>query len=549
MVESLFEYSHFREFIEKAKREKKVTSEELEKLNFPLGSEQFEEILIALQEEGIEIVETSKAKKKKKREEDLLEKEEFSQIRDDPTKTYLKHVSNLNLLTKEEEQEYSRIIDESRRAIVRKIFSTYYGIERFYLYVRQCLDGIVPIEEVVQVDSHYWTSREMNQKERVRVEKGFKELKKYIEEYFETNDEVSRSKLVKKIVDRIEKLAPRFSVVKDVYHKFEEEINNIAFAHERLEALQKESDELKELLNKKQGSWKEKERLGEIVYMMREAAEQMEERIGKIGMPFDEAKAVYDELKRHFEALEHAKCKMVEGNVRLVIDIAKKFMSRGLEFGDLIQEGNLGLMKAVEKFDYKKGFKFSTYATWWIKQSISRAIADQSRMIRIPIHMIETITKINRAIKHLMQELDREPTLEEISNFTNLTIEKIKQALEAQKEPISMDKPIDHDEKTILAEYVVDTDNNPLEFARSYVLKERIDEVLQTLSKRERKILEYRFGLNGHPPKTLEEVGAIFGITRERVRQIEAKAIKRLRHPMRMQRLRPLIEPPDFYNV
>ncbi|MEO0259040.1 MAG: sigma-70 family RNA polymerase sigma factor, partial [candidate division WOR-3 bacterium] len=376
-----------------------------------------------------------------------------------------------------------------------------------------------------------------------------KELKKYIEEYFETNDEVSRNKLAKKIVDRIEKLAPRFSVVKDVYHKFEEEINNIAFAHERLEALQKESDELKELLNKKQGSWKEKERLGEIVYMMREAAEQMEERIGKIGMPFDEAKAVYDELKRHFEALEHAKCKMVEGNVRLVIDIAKKFMSRGLEFGDLIQEGNLGLMKAVEKFDYKKGFKFSTYATWWIKQSISRAIADQSRMIRIPIHMIETITKINRAIKHLMQELDREPTLEEIADFTNLTIEKIKQALEAQKEPISMDKPIDHDEKTILAEYVVDTDNNPLEFARSYVLKERIDEVLQTLSKRERKILEYRFGLNGHPPKTLEEVGAIFGITRERVRQIEAKAIKRLRHPMRMQRLRPLIEPPDFYNV
>jgi len=293
---------------------------------------------------------------------------------------------------------------------------------------------------------------------------------------------------------------------------------------------------------------KDRERLGELVYMMRETAGLLEERIGRIGIPFDEANEIYQELQMHFRALERAKCKMVEGNVRLVIDIAKKFMNRGLEFGDLIQEGNLGLIKAVEKFDYKRGFKFSTYATWWIKQSISRAIADQSRVIRIPIHMIETITKINRAIKHLMQELDREPTYEEIAEFTNLTIDKVKQALEAQKEPISMDKPVDHDDKTILAEYIVDTENNPLEYTRSQVLKERLEEVLLTLSKRERKILEYRFGLNGHPPKTLEEVGAIFGITRERVRQIEAKAIKRLRHPMRMQILRQLIEPADFNN-
>ncbi|MGB9910852.1 MAG: sigma-70 family RNA polymerase sigma factor [Candidatus Hydrothermia bacterium] len=549
-MENIFEYSQFRDFIEKAIKDKKVTFEQLEKvLNFPAGSEQFEEVLIALQEEGVEIVGTTKVSKKKKREEEILEKEEFSQIRDDPTKTYLKQVSNLNLLTKDEEQEYSRIIDESRRSIVRRIFSTYYGIDRFYMLVRQCLDGIVPIEEVVQVDSHYWTSREMNQKEKARVERGFKELKKLMEEFFENRDGAIRQKLMKKIVDRIEKLAPRFSVVKDIYYRFEEEINQISFITAKLEELQKEEAELKKAIEKKEASWKERERLGEIVYLMRETAEQLEEKIGKIGMPFEEAKKVYEELRGQFESLELAKKKMVEGNVRLVIDIAKKFMSRGLEFGDLIQEGNLGLMKAVEKFDYKKGFKFSTYATWWIKQSISRAIADQSRMIRIPIHMIETITKINRAIKHLMQELDREPTLEEIADFTNLTIDKIKQALEAQKEPISMDKPIDHDEKTVLAEYVVDTENNPLEFARSYILKERIEEVLQTLSKRERKILEYRFGLNGHPPKTLEEVGAIFGITRERVRQIEAKAIKRLRHPMRMQRLRPLIEPPDFYNV
>jgi RNA polymerase primary sigma factor len=548
-MNNLFEDQHFREFIEKAKRERKVTFDELEKvLHFQVGTEQFEEVIMALQEEGIEVHESFKPKKKKRSEHDIFEKEEFSQIRDDPTKTYLKQVSALNLLTKDEEQEYSRMIDEARKSIVRLLFSMPFGIDKFYLYVRQCLDKIIPIEEVVQVDSHYWTSREMNKKENARVERSFRELKKLIEEYL-SNDFENRSKLSKKISEKIEKVAPRFSIVKDVFYKFEEEIHSIKQFHEKLEGLRREAERLRARESTRTVTSQDRERLGEIVYMMRETAGLLEERIGRIGMPYEEADLVYQKLKEHFCDLESAKCRMVEGNVRLVIDIAKKFMNRGLEFGDLIQEGNLGLIKAVEKFDYKKGFKFSTYATWWIKQSISRAIADQSRVIRIPIHMIETITKINRAIKYLMQEYDREPTYEEIAEFTNLTIEKVKHALEAQKEPISMDKPIDHDDKAILAEYIVDSENNPLEYAKAFTLKERLDEVLQTLSKRERKILEYRFGLNGHPPKTLEEVGAIFGITRERVRQIEAKAIKRLRHPMRMQKLRQLIEPADFNNV
>ena len=279
---------------------------------------------------------------------------------------------------------------------------------------------------------------------------------------------------------------------------------------------------------------------------MKEIKSQMDLLKEELGMDYEEAKNVLKHLDKHIAELNEAKRKMVEGNVRLVIGIAKRFMNRGLEFMDLIQEGNAGLIKAVEKFDYRKGYKFSTYATWWIRQSITRAIADQSRTIRIPIHMIETITKVSRASRVLMQDFGREPTVEEIADYLDLPVEKVKQAIESAKEPISIDKPIGHDDKSFVGDFIVDSiQKTPFEYARDNILKEKLEEVLNTLSKRERKILEYRFGLGDHPPKTLEEVGQIFNVTRERVRQIEAKALKKLKHPVRISKLKMLVEPPE----
>ncbi|WP_422444169.1 RNA polymerase sigma factor RpoD [Thermoanaerobacterium sp. DL9XJH110] len=263
--------------------------------------------------------------------------------------------------------------------------------------------------------------------------------------------------------------------------------------------------------------------------------------IGKV--PLLSAEEEIELAKRIEKGDKEAKRRLAEANLRLVVSIAKKYVGRGMLFLDLIQEGNLGLIKAVEKFDYRKGYKFSTYATWWIRQAITRAIADQARTIRIPVHMVETINKLIRVSRQLLQELGREPLPEEIAEEMEIPVEKVREIMKIAQEPVSLETPIGEEEDSHLGDFIPDEDAQaPADAAAYLLLKEQLEDVLETLTPREEKVLRLRFGLDDGKPRTLEEVGQVFGVTRERIRQIEAKALRKLRHPSRSKKLKDFLE-------
>ena len=531
-----------RELIKLAKEQGYVTFDDLEEA-LPEGvtdPEHLDSVISQLRAVEIELIESSdvdRVKDVRPKDHEEEEKDEKPDtkldILDDPVRMYLKQMGQVPLLTREQEVEISKRIEEAELK-VQEILYGFGFIGRAHLDLAQKL-----------IDARERFDRVILDKKIESRERYMKALPRLCQLVKRQCDSIA-SHFAKKIVGRKnvaaadrKKFDKAIVALRDNYPKFfykQKVIEDfVTLADENLRASRNLSAE--HTKHSKDKSEK----------VRRHLATQVREMQLRNWMCEEELVSHHTELKLwHRKALK-AKTEMVEANLRLVISIAKKYTNRGLSFLDLIQEGNMGLMKAVEKFEYRRGYKFSTYATWWIRQAITRSIADQARTIRIPVHMIETINKLIRVQKQLVQEYGREPSPDEISDEIQLPVERVRAVLKMAQQPISLQAPVGDSEDTSFGDFIEDKGaENPADQAAIVLLKDKIKDVLDTLTERERQVLEQRFGLVDGYSRTLEEVGRQFKVTRERIRQIEAKALRKMRHPTRIRQLEGFLEPQDW---
>jgi RNA polymerase primary sigma factor len=501
--------------------------------------EKIDQILIMLEDQGIELIDEAEAEEREggpvlddeaRAELDLsfIDEEESRRI-DDPVRMYLTQMGEIPLLKRDQEIALAKKIEVTRKRFRRKVLECDGALHQVVDVLKRVHAGDLPFDRTVKV-----SLTENLEKDKIlqRMPHNLRTLEHLLEQNQEdftrildtqtAEDERRRQRRQlrlrrRKAVTLVEELSIRTQKVQPLMKKLEQ-------ISARMDELEREIERLKGDRSMREDRQNLEKELADYMMHTLEEPASLRKRV--------------EIVRKRFAEYEQAKRDLSGGNLRLVVSIAKKYRNRGLSFLDLIQEGNTGLMRAVDKYEYRRGYKFSTYATWWIRQAITRAIADQARTIRIPVHMIETMSKLRNVSKKLLQAFGREPTIEETAKEAGITIEETRRVMKISRHPISLDRPVGESEDSYFGDFIEDDSaESPVQAATQEMLKDKIDQVLKTLTYREREIIKLRYGLGDGYTYTLEEVGRIFKVTRERVRQIEAKAVRKLQHPVRSRQL------------